>query len=229
MNGAEKVRELFSRIADRYDFMNRLLSFGLDIGWRRRAVNEVMGADFVLDLCAGTADMALAWQKGGGKGRIVCADFCADMVDLGRKKARELRGIFFVISDAVQLPFRADTFDAVLCAYGFRNLGNVEAGLRTSFEVLKGGGRIVVLDFFRPTGLFQILFHSTYGRVVVRGLGGLISGNKEAYKSLEDSIAGFHSVSEFEEEMVKAGFVNVWHRNLSFGICSIITGIKPEG
>jgi len=226
---AAKVREMFGRIAPRYDFLNHLLSFSLDRVWRRRTARQFRHIlrrpeARVLDICCGTGDLALALARvrrralGSGQAApVMGSDFVEAMLERAREKA--LRGgqaAVFAAADALQLPFADASLDLVTTAFGFRNLANYEQGLREIARVLKRGGEVGILEFSEPesgpmAGVFRFYF-----REILPRIGGAIS-KSEAYAYLPRSVAAFPSPSELAALMQKCGFGDVRVTKWNFG------------
>jgi len=225
-----RVREMFTRIAPRYDFLNHLLSFSLDHLWRRRTARrfaEILRRPEarVLDVCCGTGDLALALDRlrpravpGAAIPRaIVGSDFVEPMLTRAREKAGEAaRPLEFAAADALRLPFAGASFDLLTTAFGFRNLANYEDGLREFARVLKPGGEVGILEFTEPSGAMGGLFRFYFRRILPR-IGGAISGNSEAYRYLPGSVAKFPSPPELSALMVRTGFTNVRIASWNFG------------
>jgi demethylmenaquinone methyltransferase / 2-methoxy-6-polyprenyl-1,4-benzoquinol methylase len=233
-DASRKVREMFTKIAPRYDLLNHLLSLELDRMWRARTVRilrpilERPKAE-VLDLCCGTGDLAFALQR-KTKGRVWGGDFAHTMLVRAREKdaaeAGDGRGIPFVESDALQLPFADHSFDLVTTAFGFRNLANYQAGLTEIARVLKPGGMAAILEFTEPKpGWFGDLYRWYFRRVLPR-LGGLISGDRAAYSYLPSSVAKFLRPEELTEFMKHNGFDKVEARVWTGGTVALHTGMK---
>jgi ubiquinone/menaquinone biosynthesis methyltransferase len=219
---ANAVREMFDRIAPTYDRINRVLSAGIDVAWRRRAVREAVErapAGSVLDLCAGTMDMTALLVAARPGERVVAADFSPQMLAAGRTKAPSAET---VVADALALPFSDGEFAVAVCAFGVRNLADPLLGAREIRRVLKPGGVFVALDFFRPTRVVTRAFHAGYARGVLPALGGFVSGDRGAYAYLADSMKGFLSLSEYERLLEGVGFSNVRGRDLTLGVASIV-------
>lgn len=232
---SSQIRNMFSAIAYRYDLLNHLLSFNIDKLWRHKAVS-LLRQDLVrerglcLDLCCGTADLALEMSR-RGKAQIVGCDFSHPMLQLSQQKIvkRNLNARIRVIEgDGLNLPFRSQTFDAVGIAFGLRNLESVAGGLGEMCRVLKAGGKLVVLEFSRPTNpLFHKLFHFYFFRVLP-GIGNRIAKHKYAYTYLPNSVSQFPDQAELAKTLVRCGFRKVWYMNLSGGIAAIHYGEKES-
>ena len=226
-----RVREMFTRIAPRYDFLNHLLSFSLDHVWRRRTAARfaelLQRPDArVLDVCCGTGDLTFALDRVRSRGAqvgprpmpILGTDFVEPMLTRAREKAQAAdRPLAFAAADALRLPFAGASFDLVTTAFGFRNLANYEEGLREFWRVLKSGGELGILEFTEPTsgpmaGVFRFYF-----RHILPRIGGAISGNAEAYRYLPGSVAKFPSPAELATLMKRIGFADVRIASWNFG------------
>jgi ubiquinone/menaquinone biosynthesis methyltransferase len=221
------ARTMFDRIAPTYDAINRLMSAGLDRRWRARAVTEVTRAATgpVLDLCAGTMDLTALLTRALPGERIVAADFSSAMLDAGRHKAPAAE---VVVADAMALPFGDGAFAAVVCGFGVRNLADPVRGAREVLRVLRPGGIFVALDLFRPASLATRAFHRAYAEIVLPAVGGVVSGDRDAYRYLARSMAGFFSRKEYERALVDVGFGDVQGADLALGVASIVSGSKSR-
>ncbi len=226
------VRDMFSRIAPRYDFLNHLLSFSLDKIWRRRTANIFSAVlarpeSRVLDLCCGTGDLAFALARrrarlldvaGKSAPPVIGSDFVEGM--LVRAKAKAQAGgqkAIFAGADALSLPFPDASFDLVTAAFGFRNLSNYESGLCEFARVLKPGGEVGILEFSEPEhGLLAGVFRFYFRHVLPR-IGGAISGDKQAYAYLPGSVAKFPSAAELRAMMERTGYTDVRIHSWNFG------------
>jgi demethylmenaquinone methyltransferase/2-methoxy-6-polyprenyl-1,4-benzoquinol methylase len=230
---AAHVREMFGRIAPRYDLLNHLLSLDIDKLWRRRVAQQFRAAlrdpkTKVLDLCCGTGDLAFAFRREApGGAEIIGADFVPEMLVRARaKSAAGAAKIEFVEADALSLPFGDAGFDLVSCAFGFRNLANYERGLQEILRVLKPGGAVAILEFAEPRGKIFGALYRFYFRHVLPRLGGLISGNAQAYSYLPSSVRKFPDPHELEIKFEQAGFVGVQYERWTGGIVTLHTGRK---
>jgi len=225
------VRAMFDRIAPRYDLLNRLLSAGTDVRWRRAAVDflELPAPARVLDLCTGTADLLIEWIGRGAGNSGVGLDLSEAML---RRASRKLaahagggRGLL-ACGDAERLPVADAVFDGALVAFGVRNVAVPEAGLRELARVLRRGARLVVLEFSTPPGTLGRLYR-LYFRHILPRLGGLISGDRGAYAYLPASVDRFPAPRDFGALMAGAGFERVEWRPLSLGIAHLYRGVRP--
>ena len=223
---AGAVRGMFDRIAGTYDLLNVALSAGRDRRGREKAVRALARFDGpVLDLCAGTLDLAALVSAARPKDRVVAADFSAAMLEAGRGKAPRVET---VVADALALPFEDATFGAVVCGFGVRNLSDLGAGVREVRRVLKPGGGFVTLELFRPTRALGRAAHASYGRVVLPLVGGLVSGERRAYDYLARSMKGFASRAEYEALLAREGFARVSGEDLTLGLAGLVTAERSR-
>jgi demethylmenaquinone methyltransferase / 2-methoxy-6-polyprenyl-1,4-benzoquinol methylase len=227
----EQIRNMFGAIAPRYDFLNRLLSLGIDRRWRRVAVGLVRCGNQgrVLDVATGTGDVALTIAARTPSGvRITGIDFCAEMVAIGTEKVSASpyrERIELAVAPCEEIPFPDESFDSVTIAFGIRNVVDRPRGLAEMYRILKPGGNAVILEFSTPVlPLFKALYH-WYFLKVLPAIGGMFS-QKSAYQYLPDSVLEFPSREEFKGLMAQAGFRNPTHRDLTFGIATIYCGDK---
>jgi demethylmenaquinone methyltransferase/2-methoxy-6-polyprenyl-1,4-benzoquinol methylase len=233
-DGEEKkkfVRDKFAAISGRYDFLNSLLSMQIDRYWRWKTVRllKEFPAGPVLDLCAGTLPLSLELTRQAKERRVLSVDYCEDMLRAGVKNLADdgrRERIFPLCGDGEQIPAPSDTFHGCTVAFGVRNLGNVEKGLREMHRVLRSGGKLLILEFSRPTSPVVKPLYSFYLNKVLPMVAGRISGDKEAYEYLASSIAAFYEPEELLTMMREAGFFPVARKPLSCGIVSIYVGIK---
>lgn len=214
------VQRLFGSIARRYDLANHLLSGGLDFFWRRRAARHVRSWNpaKILDLATGSGDLARVLQKACREAVVVGADFCLPML----KVARHKRLPHLVQADALRLPFRSATFDAVTIAFGLRNMESWTAALQEMARVLKPGGHLLVLDFSVPPGKLRGLYRVYLHRVLPR-IAAVLTGAKSAYEYLADSIEEFPSGDAMNAMIESSGFQKAQGERLSGGIVSLYT------
>lgn len=225
---SEDVQKMFGAIAPRYDRLNHLLSLGLDRFWRRQAVRRLATCKHVVDLCAGTLDLSIELAKQSPETQIDAIDFSQEMLDFGYEKLTGTiaKQIQTHCGDVLQLPFTDQSFDGAMVAYGLRNADDNQRALEEVLRVLRPGGRLVILEFFRPDRLTAKIFHATYGRTVVPVLGGLASGHWGAYKYLRDSVRAFHTVAEYQDIMSLCGFHNIQYKHQLGGASTLIYGEK---
>lgn len=227
----QRIQRMFNAIAHRYDLLNHLLSGGADLYWRRRALGRVRcpNPQQILDLATGTADFALAATRLRPR-RILGVDVALDMLRLGLQKLarRPLPApVRLIGGDAEQLPFREGSFDLVIAAFGVRNFGHIPTGLAEAWRVLRPGGELLVLDFSEPaTPLFRQLYRFYFTRVLPL-VGGLISGDRQAYAYLPESVGQFPQGPAFVDLLAQAGFADNAHTSLTLGICALYQGFKP--
>lgn len=227
---AAYVNRMFGRIARRYDLMNRLMTLGRDQSWRRRAVRlaRIPPCGYVLDVATGTADLALAILEAHPSATVVGADFSLPMMRFGQKKVAGAQRVrpHFLGADALRLPFPDDTFDAVLSAFLMRNVTGVGQGFAEQHRVLRSGGRLVCLETTMPSvpGFRQAF--AWYFGTLVPFVGGLISGSREAYTYLPESVRRFPGPSALADTMRSVGFDDVTYERLMFGTVAIHVGTK---
>ena len=227
----EQVAGMFDDIAYRYDLMNRVLSAGIDIRWRKKALKELTGfmPRRLLDVATGTGDMAIMAANMLNPDEIIGIDISEGMLGMGRKKVKGLGledHIKLLNGDCETINFENDSFDAVTVAFGVRNFENLEKGLSEIKRVLKPGARLVVLEFSRPQmGGPKVLFN-LYMKLVAPNMGKLFSKNRSAYEYLDKSIKKFPEGKHFTDILDKLGYRNSFSKPLSLGICSIYCGEK---
>jgi len=228
--GADKqyVRSLFNAIAYRYDLLNHLLSGGIDLYWRRKAIEHLRhdAPRTILDVATGTGDFALAALRLNPE-RIVGVDIAENMLALGREKLRR-RGaqdrVAFELGDAERLAFSDGTFDAAIVAFGVRNFENLGQGLREMRRVLNPGGRVVILEFSRPqTAPFRQIYLA-YFRTILPLIGRMVSGHTGAYTYLPDTVMRFPEGPAFLEQLRASGFDDLREERLTFGIATMYSG-----
>jgi demethylmenaquinone methyltransferase/2-methoxy-6-polyprenyl-1,4-benzoquinol methylase len=227
-----RVREMFGQIAPKYDRMNHLLSMNIDRYWRWWTVRKLApkGSDPILDLCTGTGDLAIAFQRYvRGTARVVGADFCRPMLDVAEQKlARaKLENISFVEADTQQLPFADDEFQIVSVAFGLRNVADTDRGLREMTRVARPGGKVAVLEFTTPRYQPFKAGYGWYFRNVLPRIGQLLARNdRGAYDYLPASVGQFPQYGALVERMQAAGLRDVQFFPLTFGIATLYVGTK---
>lgn len=231
-----RVRQMFGEIAPRYDFLNHLLSLGIDRWWRWRTVRLVPPTDPaapILDVCTGTADLALAyWRAGRRQIHVVGADFCQPMLELGRAKCRRVgaaEGVTLVEADTMHLPFPDDAFQIVSVAFGLRNVSDTDAGLREMTRVCRMGGRVAILEFSMPGWPLRPLY-AWYFRHVLPRIGQAVAKNQQgAYNYLPASVGPFPQGEQLAGRMRAAGLRNVRYHRFTLGVCTLYIGKKSSG
>ena len=226
----ERVRGMFDAIAYRYDLLNHLLSGGIDLYWRRKAIEHLRETKplRILDVATGTADFAIASLR-LDPAEVIGVDIAEEMLKRGRAKLERRNLDAFIrlqTAEAESLPFESGRFDAAIVAFGARNFDNLKGGLSEMYRVLRKGGRIVVLEFSRPRSPLFAQIYLLYFRNILPFIGRMISRNKDAYTYLPDTVMRFPEGSDFLAILRDAGFNNTAEERLTFGIATIYTGMK---
>lgn len=231
VQAAQWVQRAFEEVAPRYDLLNHLLSFNIDRNWRRRVVSRLKPIlarpdARILDLCCGTGDVLLDLQS-MTKSVLIGADFCHPMLVAAQRKItrKRYKSVLFE-GDALQLPLRDASLDAITIAFGFRNLSNYESGLKELYRVLKTGGVLAILEFSHVQGPMMRALYGFYSRWILPRVGGLISGSSEAYGYLPASIRRFPRADELQRRMLSASFRRVDYEYLSSGIAALHIAVK---
>lgn len=227
----EQIGKMFDRIAPRYDFLNRLLSLGTDVYWRRRAIRTLRGTNpgLVLDVATGTGDVAIEILRQLNPEKIIGVDIANEMLEIGRRKMKR-KGlddrIELQYGDSENLPFAGNMFDAVTVAFGVRNFENLEQGLTEMRRVLKDEGQLVVLEFSRPTVPPFKQLYNIYFKNVLPFIGRITSKDPKAYHYLYESVQAFPDGKNFENLLSKTGYKCIDSKPLTLGICTIYTAKK---
>jgi len=221
----QQVEEMFDNIAHRYDFLNHLLSLGIDISWRKKAVKEIgkVNPKTILDVASGTGDFA--FQALSLKpDKIIGFDLSEGMLKYGRQKAIEMKVdnvVEFVKGDSEQMPFADNTFDAMTVGFGVRNFEHLTVGLAEMHRVMRTGGRVAILEASNPPNAIIRWFYSLYFSNIVPFIGKLVSKDSRAYSYLPESVKAFPEGLEFVKILENIGFKNVKWQPLTFGACAM--------
>jgi demethylmenaquinone methyltransferase / 2-methoxy-6-polyprenyl-1,4-benzoquinol methylase len=227
----EQVARMFDEIAGKYDFLNRFLSAGIDVTWRKKMLKTLkpLQPKIMLDVATGTGEVAIMAEALLKPEKIIGIDISDGMLELGRDKLKTRRltdVITLQNGDSEAINFPDNSFDAVTVAFGVRNFENLEKGLQEILRVLKPGGMLCVLEFSKPTlpGIEQL--YNLYLGIVAPEIAKLVSKNKDAYKYLNNSVRAFPEGNAFTAIMNSTGYKETTCRKLSLGICSLYTGRK---
>jgi demethylmenaquinone methyltransferase/2-methoxy-6-polyprenyl-1,4-benzoquinol methylase len=230
---APKVREMFSLLAGRYDLINDLMSAGLHRKWKRDTVRLALegrtGRIRILDLCCGTGDLAFLAEAASPDAAVTGADFTFPMLRIALRRRRAANGRSrFAQADALRLPFRSGTFDAITIGYGLRNVADLAMALSEIRRVLAPGGRLVVLDFGKPANPLAAWLYRGFLHTVMPLMGRLFHGDPDTYLYIPESLKKFPAQRGVEELMHRAGFVNARHENRLLGTMGLNVGEAPE-
>lgn len=229
---AHRVHDLFARIAPRYDLINDLMSWGMHRRWKRRlvALADPGTAERALDVCCGTGDVARALAptaRGGGKlTSVLGLDFTDEMLEIARRSTPSSSPVRFLRGDALALPFPDSDFDILTCAYGLRNLADLDRGLAEAYRVLRPGGRLVSLEFGRPLHSLLNVAYSAYLRLALPLFGALFFGDPHTYGYIFTSVSRFPGQHELAGQMRVAGFRPVEVHELMGGVMGICVARK---
>jgi demethylmenaquinone methyltransferase/2-methoxy-6-polyprenyl-1,4-benzoquinol methylase len=223
----EKIRSMFASISTRYDRANTVLSGGVHHLWRRRTVkwSGAKAGDRVLDCATGTGDLAIAFRKAvGDAGEVIGTDFVPEMLDRARIKAPN---ITFDVADVTRLPFADATFDVSSISFGIRNVNDPRKGVSELARVVKPGGRVMILEFGQPRGRAFGTLYDLYRKRVLPRVGGIVTGEQDAYEYLERSAGKFPSGADFVQLMHEAArFTSIEFVPLTFGIAYLYKGVR---
>lgn len=226
----QQVASMFDKIAWKYDFLNRFLSMGIDVWWRKKAIKSIKAIQpkAILDIATGTADLAIAAMK-LKPDHVTGVDISEEMLCIGRKKI-EKKGLADKISlaygDSENLQFEDNNFDAATVAFGVRNFEDLEAGLKEIHRVLRKDGQLAVLELSKPTMFPLKQLFNFYFKQILPFIGKFFSKDNRAYTYLPESVNAFPDGARFKVIMEKTGFKNVTFRPLTFGICTLYHGTK---
>ncbi len=229
---ARWVRQMFADIAPKYDLLNHLLSFNVDRSWRKLLLKRLAPVlerpdARILDLCCGTGDVLLDLQS-KARTPVLGADFCHPMlVTAGRKAIKQGFQAPLIEGDAMELPLADSSLDAISIAFGFRNLVNYSEALQELLRVLKPGGTLAILEFSHPPGVFMRTAYGFYSGVVLPAIGALVSGSREAYTYLPESVRKFPTAETLREMMTAVGFIDSRFELLTGGVAALHLGVKP--
>lgn len=227
----DQVATMFDRIAFRYDFLNRFLSAGIDVSWRKKAINQLKESkpQNILDVATGTADVAILAYKMLKPQRITGIDISEGMLNIGRNKIKKLaleNHITLLKGDGETINFPDNSFDAITVSFGVRNFEHLEAGLQEMYRVLKPTGKLVVLEFSRPKNWLVSKVYSFYMDKLAPNFGNVFAKNKDAYQYLNDSAKKFPEREQFAEILKHTGFNHLYIKPLTLGICCIYSATK---
>ena len=226
----EQVALMFDNISPKYDLLNHLLSLGIDIQWRKKAIKLLKATQpkSILDVATGTADFAIQ-SLSLNPDKVSGIDISEGMLEIGREKIKRKKLDHLITlenGDSENLRFKDNNFDAVIVAFGVRNFENLEMGLENMFRVLKKDGKVIILEFSKPTAFPFKQIYNFYFKSILPIIGNVISKDNSAYKYLPESVQAFPQGSIFLDILNKTGFKTTECIPLTFGICSIYTGIK---
>ena len=230
LNKKQQVEQMFDNISENYDGLNRVISFGIDVKWRKKVIKlvEATNPKSALDIATGTGDLAISLAKTGAT-EIVGLDISEGMLSVGRKKiaaAHLSEKIKMVQADSESLPFEDNSFDAITVAFGVRNFENLEKGLAEILRVLKPNGIFVVLETSVPTKFPFKQGYKFYSTTMLPAIGKLFSKDKVAYSYLSESAASFPFGEKFNNILRKIGFINVEDKPQTLGVATIYTASK---
>ncbi len=226
----EQVAEMFDNVSSNYDFLNRIMTFGIDVKWRKRVVKIVgkKNPETILDIATGTGDFAIMLAKLKPK-KIIGLDISKGMLEVGIKKVKDKNLgelIEMILGDSENLPFEDNSFDAITVGFGVRNFENLDKGLQEIYRVLKPNGIFVVLETSQPEKFPVKQLFNFYSKYIIPTIGKLASKDKRAYSYLPESAAVFPYGKKFNNILEKNGFNNATNKPLTFGSASIYTATK---
>jgi len=216
---ARYVRDMFTQISHHYDMMNRIMTGGQDVRWRKRVIQlaQIDNHASLLDLGTGTGDLAREALSQFPDAKVIAADFTLEMMRVGKKYG----ALNWSTADALRLPFQISSFDAVISGFLMRNVVDLNEAIAEQYRILKPGGHIVILDTTRPKKNILSLLIWIHMHIIIPLLGTIITGTGEAYRYLPESTEGFVTAEDMASRMTKAGFKNVHFQRLMFGTIAI--------
>lgn len=226
----EQVEQMFDNISGKYDLLNRILSMGIDVRWRKKVVKSVKKANpkTVLDIATGTGDLAIQIAK-STQAQITGFDLSAGMLEVGRKKVTKEKlddRIEMIQGDAENMPFENNSFDVITVAFGVRNFENLKKGLDEIYRVLKPGGKFIILEFSQPESFPMKQLYAFYSKNILPKIGKQISKDESAYTYLPDSVKAFPYGEEMKKILKNSNFSKFSDKKLTFGIASIYESLK---
>lgn len=224
MQKKEKIQKMFAGISHKYDFLNNLLSLGQDRKWRRFAVSK-LPEGLILDVCSGTGDVAI---EASGKCDVVSSDFCYEMLERCSSKisTKDILNVSCIQNDAENLSFEDSTFDGAVVAFGIRNVADISKALSEMHRVVKKDGKVVVLEFSKPTNPIFKAGYYFYFKKILPIIGRIFSKDDGAYSYLPSSVMAFPERDEFSKLMENPGLRNIEYHDLTFGIVTVYVGTK---
>ena len=227
-NKKKEIKKMFNNIAQSYDALNRILSLGIDVWWRKKAIKQFNNPKIILDVATGTADFAISAAK-NTNATITGIDISDKMLEIGEQKIKKLNlenRITLKLGDAEETSFKENSFDAITIGFGVRNFENLDLGLKEMHRILKKNGQVAILEPSIPT-LFPLKqIYNLYFQFLLPKIGGWFSRDTSAYSYLPNSVKSFPSKKQFLEKLKKIGFSKQRHISLSFGIVSLYIAIK---
>ncbi len=225
----EQVTQMFDAISGNYDGLNRVISFGIDVSWRKKVLKIVADKNpkTILDIATGTGDLAILLTETKAE-RIVGLDISSGMLEIGKQKikAKNLSNIEMILADSEKMPFEDHTFDAITVAFGIRNFENLEKGLAEILRVLKPNGTFVILETSVPTSFPYKQGYAFYTKFILPLIGKLFSKDRSAYQYLSESASVFPFGTALNNILTKVGFINVVHLPQTFGVATIYKASK---
>ncbi len=226
----QQVEQMFDNISGKYDLLNRILSMGIDVSWRKKVVKSVKkeNPETILDIATGTGDLAIAMAK-ATDAKITGFDLSAGMLEVGKRKVVDENlqdRIEMIQGDAEKMPFADDSFDVITVAFGVRNFENLKKGLDDIYRVLKPGGKFIILEFSQPEAVPMKQLYTFYSRYILPKIGKKISKDQSAYTYLPDSVKAFPYGEKMKNILKNSNFVEPFDKKLTFGIASIYESLK---